>query len=78
MLEFELLSIDGDARIYEYYPEGDRGDPGRVRYEPKGQEFEIELLPKADEFRHYFFHLASRLRESAGDDLPADGMCAWY
>ena len=33
MLEFELLGIVDGVATYQYYPEGDRKNPGTIRFD---------------------------------------------
>lgn len=78
MLDFEQVGADGAAFIYAYFPEGDRGDRGTIRFDPGSGEFEVRRLAKADRRRRYALHLVYRLRESTDGEMPKSGMCAWY
>lgn len=78
MLRFNLVSAEGNTFVYSYFPEGDTNDPGMVRFEMGSDEFTIEKLPKADEFRRYAFHLVKKLRATKEGNPPTEGICAWY
>lgn len=52
MVEFELLGISDGIAIYQYYPEGDRKHPGKVRFDSNFKMIDY-VLSEQDEFARY-------------------------
>ena len=52
MLEYELLRIVDGVATYQYYPEGDRENPGTIRFDSNFKMIDY-ILSKRDEFARY-------------------------
>ena len=56
MLEYELLGIVDGVAIYQYYPDGDRENPGTIRFDSNFKMIDYSLS-KQDEFAIYVVKL---------------------
>ena len=56
MLEYELLGIIDGVATYQYYPEGDRENPGTIRFDSNFKMIDY-ALSKQDEFARYVVKL---------------------
>ena len=79
MLEFELLSDDGDKLTYRYLCEGSAEDSGEVDFARSKGDVTAVRKAEADKRGSYWGHLARRLREflDSGEFKPS-GIVAWY
>lgn len=74
MLEYELLGIVDGVATYQYYPEGDRKNPGTIRFDSNFKMIDY-VLSKRDEFARYVVKLFSWFKRKGR--FKEKGFIAW-
>lgn len=79
MVGYELISLDANKAIYNYYPENDFSNKGVISLDRRKNTVSVTSCAVDDEYGFYSDHMTSMLRESNNkSDFRESGYIAWY
>ena len=78
MTWFELVELTDRHAVYDYYPDKDMSDRGRLSFNRDNGTWSVEERARADRFSSYSNHLGHRLEElNKSGELQQSGYVAW-
>lgn len=78
MTWFELVELTDRHAVYDYYPDKDMSDRGRLSFNRDDGTWSVEERARADRFSSYSNHLGHRLEElNESGEFQQSGYVAW-